>query len=192
MTDFKDDEYRTLKYLRSSPEYVEYFKRHAASIKRIGHGKWENIEFIEDLIENQNKTLYIVSPGSIHLNGTGEIPNFDVEQSNFQIIRNYKLLIHDGTKSMFSSIDKNPYRIATSNDVSSIEYNYGRGCLISNTSFIDIAAHNESVVLGNSPVISRMYNDLYEYFYKKEEAKDYAIALREYLYNNSKNISTFV
>ncbi len=61
-TDFKSEEFRLAKYLRSSPEYVEYFKRHRESIKRIGYGRWNNIEFLDELIENYGKTLWLVIP----------------------------------------------------------------------------------------------------------------------------------
>lgn len=179
MNDYKSDEYRTAKYLRSQPIYVEYFKRHRAALLKIGKGVWGNIEYIDEIIENPQKTIYHVAPGDYYR--CQDIGSMDYYFTPARVKNLRNMVVFSGDRYEGLTI---PVALSA---VNLIELSNGIGYLIA--PYDIMLSDFEAWDIHCLPVIQQPYITYIELFFDKTEADEYAAALTEYLQYNANAVS---
>lgn len=180
MNDYKSEEFRTAKYLRSDASYVEYFNRHREALKKVGRGWWDNIEYIDEIIDNPGRTIYFVKPGEFKKTIAENL--YQAEPASVQSLRDVvvnKSVVMPGSENL---------SIVESKDIREIEMTNGAGYYLVSRAALN---RNEPYIwaLHNMPVIHHPWITYDELFFNKEEAKDYGIAVTEYLQYNTEAVS---
>lgn len=189
------DEFKSFKYLRSTPAQIEYYKTAAGAANRIrpwaeNHGPdftWPNrIEFVEQLLDLRHDSIYIVFAGIMSKNNEWEDSNF-IKIDNPLIVDRNPIIYPDA-------------RDATIEDIPHMEENAAQYCLISANSFIranngsrifDARGDNKVFRMNSFPLIIDSKSDFTELFADEDTARKYKKALTEFLRNTSDAVSAF-
>jgi len=178
--DLYTEEFRNYKYLKSSPVYVEYFKRAFNKINQIQNWAttndplfvWPNrVEFLEQLIDLNGEPLYIVYPG---------FQSFNRHYEQASLYKIHNPIVYQGPR-----IDPWSGKRLTLDDVDEVERNGGVDC------YLCSGLQNESCInLYNLPVIAddpdqvltsmSIYTAL---FHNENTAEKYCSAITEFVRN---------
>jgi hypothetical protein len=172
MNDYRSEEYRLAKYLRSSSDYVDYFKRHRESSNRIGHGSWNYIEYVDELVENHgNNSIYYIKAGELILR-----PQHPIFEPAVMITMPNAVLYNS------------EHRVAALSEVQNIEDTIGKGYYLKD----DIGSSRDTTwTVYDLPIVFHPYNILNELFFNQKEALEYGRALTEHLRYNIEAVSAF-
>jgi len=185
-------EFRAFKYLKSSFQQVEYFKRSLEEVNRIQPWTSEpdpdfswpyRLEFIEQLLDLRYNSVYIVTATSFS--------SSDMNFSRMMELRHP--IIIDRNPIIYSST-----KIITEEDIPAVESNSGLYCLVSDDAFIKEKDRRMFNVEGD-PLVFRMNSfpispfsktTFTELFADKDSAAKYAQAINDYLRNSINAVST--
>lgn len=188
------DEFRNFKFLKSSPEQVAYFKKTRAAANLIQSWQSTNdpnfnwssrIEFIEQLLDLREDTLYIVFAGLLTNNN-------EYEDSRILIIEKPVVLNHN-------PIIHKDVREASTDDIFEIENNPKGGyCLVEGKSF-RLGLDNEIIFdpysrifnISSLPIIPQLDKSFTEMFYDEGESNKYKKYLTDMLRHQINTVSTF-
>jgi hypothetical protein len=190
--EFFTDEFKNFKYLKSNPMFVRQYKGRAEQINSIQPWSTPNdpnfvwpfrVEFLEQLIDLRDDTIYLVYPGPLDKFGAYSAhPGH--ESSAFHEIINP--IIYEG-----NILQPGLGEIISYEDIPSVEDITGAGwCLCSEEYF-----NNSSVELARGPVFKLDRTFLFlavEYsaiFYDKETAEKYRDCLTEFLRKTTDTVS---
>lgn len=189
------DEFRAFKYLKSTKEQVEYFKNINKSASRIR--PWDDesgtnffwphrLEFVEQLLDLRNDTVYIVSSGTMSKYNIWEY-SYLIELEN-PIILDKNPLVYAGAK------DCGP------EDIFELEQIPSQYCLVSANSFTETpqgrifnTTHGDNKIfnMNSFHIIPDPISDFTELFYDKDTAMKYQKSLTEFIRKTNDAISTF-
>jgi hypothetical protein len=186
------EEFRDFKYLKSSPEEIAYYKNNAKLLNSVQ--PWADVndpnfiwpcrlEFIEQLLDLKDGTIYIIEPGSLRPIQYRK-NSYDYEEARLHII---KKPIMTMTGPRVSPIE--PEDILTEDDIQTITNSHQtRRVFICSSE-----QHNASSIFsiratGLIPLTKDF--DYVAVFYDHEYAKKYYVALTKFLRKENDAIST--
>lgn len=183
------DEFRTFKFLKSSPEEVEYFHtaRGAADLIQPWHlpndsnFHWKTrLEFIEQLLDLREDTLYIVFAGLLSSRN---------EYETYSLMAIEKPIVLTGNPIIFED-----YREVTIEDIPDITFLKPKYCIVESKYIKDEEFdHNGRVFSLNSlPIIPFSKSIFTEMFYDRTEAEQYSKNLENMLRHKINAVSSFM
>lgn len=179
--DLYTDEYRNFKFLKSSPDHVEYFKTARQAINHIQSWgtvydpafDWPNrVEFCEQLLDLRHDSAYIVVAGDITTRYEGP----SILEILHPVILTENPIIYETSRE------------ATFEDIPIMEdYLIPHFCLCEEHSFDDIKnistfnGHGRIIRLETLPVVPHSKSDFTEIFFDKGTAEKYSKCLYDFL-----------
>lgn len=185
------EEFRTMKILRSSPEMVVLYKKHAAKINAVQpfadvndpNFSWPNrIEFMEQLIDCAEDTVYLVEPGTLKFQSAHA---YDYEEARLLTIQQPRIYRYDPTQHPLGTGTTGPE--ITDADMADLEDPHSRNFCVSSARW---TSHNVVYILSNLPVVYHPVNTSYaSFFYDAGTAKRYKVEVTAFLRKNNDSIS---
>lgn len=183
------DEFRDFKYLKSSHEAVQFYKKAAETINNIQPWtatndpsfRWQSrIEFFEQILDLHNDTIYLVDPGALVQGSKGYL------YETARIMEIEHPLLYQGT--MLSPDIGTPLGIE---DIPAVEaHTTSEEYYICSGGFIYNRTDGHIIPTGLLPIVYKNPITLSAMFYDEEWAERYQNSLTTFLRNNLGAIST--
>lgn len=184
-SDLYTEEFRHFKYLKCPPAYIQYYKKSARDVNSVQIGAGANdpdfvwpcrLEFIEQLLDLQDSTIYFVEAGMIYNQRDRQI--YDYEAARLYEIVNP--IIYHG-----NMLNPETGRIVTVDDIPLIEDKIqNRDYILCSGKYLFEKESAQMFALDQNPLIPTNNVTYNAMFYDKEIAKKYQVAVTIFLKKN--------